>query len=90
MILQVQVAKLIIDAVSLEGYTPETFPFDAPLFDSYEGGGLGFDSITSLEIVSQLAEAFPVNFDEIGVEDLQSVNAVVHYIERKRAELAAE
>ena len=84
-----KVAQIIIDAVELESQTAENFPYDALLFDAHEDGGLGFDSITSLEIVSRLAEAFPIDFDDIGGDDLASVNAIVSYIERKRADLSA-
>jgi acyl carrier protein len=88
MTLHAQVAQIIIEAVELEDFTAQDFPYGSPLFDSDENG-LGFDSVTSLEIVSRLAETFPLDFDGIGSEDLSSVNAIVRYIERKRAELQA-
>ena len=86
MTMHAQVAQIIIEAVELEDQTPESFPYGAPLFDSHEGGGLGFDSIASLEIVTRLGEHFQLDFEDVQKQDLRSVDTLVAYIQARRAE----
>ncbi|MBK8264851.1 MAG: acyl carrier protein [Nannocystis sp.] len=77
-----KVAAVIIERLELEGYTPDNFPKDAILFADPAGGGLGFDSIASLEIVSGLADAFDLPFDDIGRDDFMSVDSLAAYVAR--------
>jgi acyl carrier protein len=86
MTLHALVAKIVIEAVELEGYTPATLPRDVPLFDSPNGGGLGLDSVASLEIVARLGEHFRLDFDDVTRQDLASVNALVAYIQKRSPE----
>lgn len=81
--LAARVAATIIDRLQLEGFTPETFPRDAVLFAPPEGGGLGFDSIASLEIMSGLADTFDLPFDDVAREDFMSVDTLAAYVGRR-------
>jgi acyl carrier protein len=88
--LKIQVAQIIIEMMEFEEFTPENFPYQVPLFASAEDGGLGMDSIASLEIVMRLAEVFSLDFDDMDREDFESVETLVAHIERKLAESRAE
>jgi acyl carrier protein len=54
--LPAQIKALIIEALNLEGVTPESIETDAPLF----GEGLGLDSIDALEIALALEKRFGI------------------------------
>ena len=79
-----RVAAIIIERLELEGLTPATLDPDAVLFAPPEGGGLGLDSIASLEIIAGLADAFDLPFDDVGRDDFISVRSLAAYIARKR------
>lgn len=84
-----RVAEVIIERLELEDYTPESFPRDAVLFAPPEGGGLGFDSIASLEIIAGLADTFELPFDDVKREDFMSVDSLAAYIVRHKPGSAA-
>lgn len=51
-----EIKNLIIDALNLEGVTPDDIENEAPLF----GSGLGLDSIDALEIAMALEKRFGI------------------------------
>ncbi|HOI09467.1 MAG TPA: phosphopantetheine-binding protein [Myxococcota bacterium] len=51
-----ELKRIIIDALNLDGVTPETIADDAPLF----GEGLGLDSIDALEIAMAIEKRFRI------------------------------
>jgi len=83
--LKLEIKKLIIDRLRLEGMKPEDIQDDAPLF----GEGLGLDSIDSLELVLGIEQRFGVKIqdEELGQKVLASVNALARFVAGKdRAE----
>jgi acyl carrier protein len=84
-----RIVGVIIERLALEDFTSETFPRDAVLFAPPEGGGLGFDSIASLEIVSGLSDAFDLPFDDIRRDDFTSVTTLAAYVGKRLGEPAA-
>jgi len=82
MTLETRVATLVIEALELEDYTPETFPADALLFGPEEAGGLELDSLSALEIVATLSDTFDHDFEKVERDDLMSVATIVDYIRR--------
>ena len=52
--LELEIKKVIIDSLNLEGMTPEDIDSAAPLF----GDGLGLDSIDALELGLALKKTF--------------------------------
>lgn len=51
-----ELKRILIDALNLDGVTPETIEDDAPLF----GEGLGLDSIDALEIAMAIEKRFGI------------------------------
>lgn len=51
-----ELKRILIDALNLDGVTPETIADDAPLF----GEGLGLDSIDALEIAMAIEKRFRI------------------------------
>lgn len=51
-----ELARLIIDALHLEGVSPDSIDPDAPLF----GDGLGLDSIDALELALAVSRRYGV------------------------------
>jgi acyl carrier protein len=80
--LQERIAATIIRALELTEYTPQSFPSEAVLFAPEDRGGLGLDSIASLEIISALSNEFDLPFDDPRREDVVSVKALETYIEK--------
>lgn len=56
--LELELKKLIIEAVNLEGVKPEDIDSDAPLFNE----GLGLDSIDALELGMEVASKYGIRF----------------------------
>ncbi|CAC9600173.1 Acyl carrier protein [uncultured Gammaproteobacteria bacterium] len=52
--IEIEIAKLIVETLSLEGINPSEIDFDKPLF--YDG--LGLDSIDSLELSMVLSSQY--------------------------------
>lgn len=78
------IAKIIIERLGLEGFNAGTFPADLPLFAPDNRGGLGLDSLASLEIIAGLSADFALPFDDVSEADLLTVNALAAYVERKK------
>ncbi len=51
-----ELKRILIEALNLDGVTPETIEDDAPLF----GEGLGLDSIDALEIAMAIEKRFQI------------------------------
>ncbi len=83
MSLHERVAAVIIEALELEDVTPQTLDPGTPLFAPAEADGLELDSIGALEIVACLADEFGYDFEDIGRDDMVSVEAIAAFITRK-------
>lgn len=78
-----RICELIVERLELEDFDAESFPADAVLFAPEEGGGLGLDSIASLEIASALSDEYDLELDEIAREDFVSAQTLGVYIARE-------
>ena len=79
-----QLKKQIIEFLNLTSLTPEQIGDDQPLFG--DGGGLGLDSIDSLELIVLLNREFGIVIKDPkeGRKVLVDVNTMVDYIEKNR------
>jgi acyl carrier protein len=77
-----EVKKLIIDALRIEGMSPEEIETDAPLF----GEGLGLDSIDALQLVVAMERDYGVVVPDakVGAVVFQSVRSMAGYIAENR------
>ena len=80
--LKERLKQQIIDALNLEGMTPEQIGDDTPLF----GEGLGLDSIDALELIVLLEHQYKIKVDnpEEGKKILHSVNSMANFIQQKK------
>jgi acyl carrier protein len=72
----------IIDALNLEGMTPEDIGNDDPLF----GEGLGLDSIDALELIVILDKNYGIKLANAaeGKEVFKSVATIADYVSKHR------
>ena len=72
----------IIDALNLEGMTPDDIANDAPLF----GEGLGLDSIDALELIVILDKNYGIKLKSPaeGKEVFKSVATIADYVSKNR------
>lgn len=77
-----QIKQMIIDALRIEGMSPEEIDSDAPLF----GEGLGLDSIDALQLVVAMEKEFGVVVPDAatGTKVFASVRAMAAYIAENR------
>jgi acyl carrier protein len=78
--LEMEIKRLIVDALSLEDVLPEEIETDAPLF----GDGLGLDSIDALELGMALRRRFNITIntdDKDTRESFQSVGRLAQWIQ---------
>ncbi len=77
-----EVKQLIIDALRIEGMTPDQIETDAPLF----GEGLGLDSIDALQLVVAMEKNYGVVVPDAatGTKVFQSVRSMAEYIAEHR------
>jgi acyl carrier protein len=77
-----EVKQLIIDALRIEGMSPEEIDADAPLF----GEGLGLDSIDALQLVVAMEKNYGVVVPDAatGTKVFQSVRTMAAYIAENR------
>lgn len=68
---------LLVDALALEGVSPDEIGSDEPLF----GVGLGLDSIDGLELGVALRKTYGIQIDAVG-EDVKAVFASVRSLAR--------
>lgn len=81
--ISLRVKRLIVKALDLQ-VKPEEIPDDEAIF----GGGLGLDSIATLEIVFAMEDEFglEVEDDELQADLFDSVEALSKYVKRKLLE----
>ena len=72
----------ILDALNLEGMTPEEIDNDAPLF----GDGLGLDSIDALELIVILDKFYGIKLKSPaeGKAVFKSINSIADYVQKNR------
>ena len=72
----------IIDALNLEGMTPDDIENDKPIF----GEGLGLDSIDALELIVILDKFYSIKLSSPaeGKEVFRSINSIADYIQKHR------
>jgi acyl carrier protein len=78
--LEMEIKRLIVDALNLEDVLPEEIETDAPLF----GDGLGLDSIDALELGMALRRRFNITIntdDKETRESFQSVGRLAKWIQ---------
>jgi acyl carrier protein len=81
---QLELARLIVSALNLEGVEPATIDPDAPLF----GSGLALDSIDALELALEIGKRYGVQLkadDEDNKRIFSSLRALSAYVQDKRA-----
>ena len=73
----------VIDALNLEGMTPEDIDNDAPLFGDE---GLGLDSIDVLELIVLLEKNYGIRLanPKEGKAIFQSVKTIAEYVQANR------
>lgn len=77
-----EIKQLIIDALRIEGMTPDEIDTDSPLF----GEGLGLDSIDALQLVVAMEKNYGVVVPDAatGTKVFQSVRTMAAYIADNR------
>lgn len=80
-----EIQQTIVDALGLS-IAPSSISEDAPLFGPEAGGGLGLDSLNSLEILAALSDKFQSPLDNIEASDFYSVSTLATYLRREVAE----
>ena len=72
----------IIDALNLEGMTPDDIDNDAPLF----GEGLGLDSIDALELIVILDKFYGIKLASPaeGKAVFKSINCIADFVQKNR------
>ncbi len=77
-----QIKQMIIDALRIEGMSPDEIDSDAPLF----GEGLGLDSIDALQLVVAMEKEFGVVVPDAatGTKVFASVRAMARHIAENR------
>ncbi len=81
--LELEVAKLIIDTLSIDSMAPEEIAPDDLLF----GEGLGLDSIDALELALVVKQTYGLNIksgDEKNAEIFSSLSALSQYISENK------
>lgn len=81
--LEKEVLEVVCEKFELDDETKEAFNIDAPLF-SEEDGGLGLDSIDSLELVVGIKERFGVRVTDKDIEALRSVKTIAEFIKNNK------
>lgn len=81
--LEKQIKQQIIDALNLEGMTPEDINSTEPLFGD---GGLGLDSIDALELIVIMEKYYGIKLTDPNQSRgiLQSVATMAKYVSENR------
>jgi acyl carrier protein len=85
---ELELARLLVDALDLENISPEEIDPEASLFDVNDAAGLGLDSIDALEISLAVAKHYKVQLkadDEKNRDIFRSLGSLSHYIQAQRA-----
>lgn len=83
--LELEIKKLIIEALELEDITPDDIITNEPLFVD----GLGLDSIDALELGVALHRVYGVKIDaedEMTRENFRSVSSLARFVDNQRSE----
>lgn len=85
--IRINVKRLIVASLNLEGMTPERIGDDDRLF----GEGLGLDSVDALELVVALEKEYgiAVASHEVGREVFTSVATLAAFVEKRLEEKSA-
>ena len=77
--------KLIVSSLNLEGVDPEKIVDDAPLFSAGGSAGLGLDSVDALELVVALEKAcgIKIQSNEVGRDTFASVASLSAFLDAK-------
>jgi len=79
----IELKKLLIDELNLEGVVPEDIDENAPLF----GDGLGLDSIDALELAVIMDKRYAIKIkagDDLNDKIFSTPRALADYIEANR------
>lgn len=73
--------RLVVQALNLDGLTPERITDDEPLF----GGNLGLDSVDALELVVALEKEYAISIPSQDVDKkvFTSVATLAEFVERR-------
>jgi acyl carrier protein len=76
--------RLVVQALNLDGLTPERIADDEPLF----GGSLGLDSVDALELVVALEKEYGISIPSQDVDKkvFTSVATLAEFVERRLGE----
>lgn len=79
-----ELKRLIIDGLGLEGVTADMIGDEDPLF----GSDLGLDSVDALELVVVMEKAYGIKIEshEVGQNQFASVASLVTFLDHKRAQ----
>jgi acyl carrier protein len=80
-----ELAELIINALNLEGVTPEEIAPEAPLFKS----GLGLDSIDALELALEISKRYGFQLrsdDENNIRIFSSLRSLAAHVAEHRTD----
>lgn len=77
-----ELKKEVIEALNLEGMTPDDIDNDAPLF----GEGLGLDSIDALELIVLLEKKYGIRIENPnkGKDIFKSISVMAAYVAANR------
>ncbi|HEX6203730.1 MAG TPA: phosphopantetheine-binding protein [Thermoanaerobaculia bacterium] len=80
--------EIIVEALNLEGLTPERIEDEEPLF----GDGLGLDSVDALELVVALEREYGIKIrsNEIDPQVFANVSSLARFIAGRAPALSAE
>ncbi|MEW6517437.1 MAG: acyl carrier protein [candidate division FCPU426 bacterium] len=81
-----QELKTKIKRVLIEGLKLKREPESIPDGDSFFGGGLNLDSVDILTLVTVLEEQFDLRIQDEEVQQLNSVNAIAAFLQRKKGQ----
>ena len=76
------VRTIMVQALELP-VRPEEIDVNAPLFGPQTAGGLGLDSLSSLEILAALSNHFELPFEDVEASDFQTVSTLASYLRRQ-------
>jgi acyl carrier protein len=82
---ELEVARLLVDALEMEEVAPEDIDPDAPLF----GNGLGLDSLDALEIALAVSKTYGFQLRSDDSENLRifaSLRSLTKHIEQRRVQ----
>lgn len=75
--LEQDIRDRLINALELM-IEPDELQADTPLFQ--EDGGLGLDSLESLEIVTSLSNTYNINFEGAEKKDFQTIATLAQFV----------